>query len=824
MISRGLHFIGICLAALSLAFGGAAACAQEELVTLPQGYAASDERYPVVYLLPEDGYAADESGIAQKLTALMQQGACAPMIIVRPSFEEGMDLHAQIKSLVERMDGEYRTIADREHRVLMGTGTGGYLSYVLGLTQMDKKVKPIKKDGLFDVMVSIRGDFVSEGNPWYGVYGDMYDLMEGMNLSAPGVFDGYYTYLDAPVNDALTNMQGSTNDIGALFIGFTTGSANHEFTVRPGEFDEAFLAESVSRAADRMTKRMFPAVQEETVTEEEPADETPVVDGETVFVELMGNWKFQYVGADRELDAKTLTKETAKDWPSVRPGRGHWTKGFGNISDKNVISAYGDDYFDYFITGNAYYVKTFDLPQNFTGETMLLSAGYVDDRCEVFLNGVRVGATGMDENGMPTGDTTWAQHSLFEIDPSLLIAGGENTMVVRAWNDLPYGAGGWYGGPVGLYSKAAYDQLYASASERFYEETFTSSFAAKALLAEAPVENEYLIYLPKSYDSSENRRYPTVYLLHQFNSDHTSYSVDKVNELFDKGMEEGLFDEMIVVIPNSDENSWWAGDWEKMIVNELIPHIDEKYRTIRDARYRLTAGCSMGGQGAMAVALRNPACFSGAVSFFGAFSYGGMNNPNMIAAKESAAYMDYFSLYFICGNQDSYGFGVPAIELNQRLTKMGVEHRFFIENGGHDGSFYLPNFLDAFHYIRGAMMHSSAEMDGCFSGKLAADGTVVRAEFAALDGAAAYVNVIPASSYTPEEAQALNVALTIRAQQEGREDWTYTAWHTVTAESLGGAIECELPDTFDQGKEVRLTLCASVFDRVIELSKLSVVR
>ena len=61
--------------------------------------------------------------------------------------------------------------------------------------------------------------------------------------------------------------------------------------------------------------------------------------------------------------------------------------------------------------------------------------------------------------------------------------------------------------------------------------------------------------------------------------------------------------------------------------------------------------------------------------------------------------MRQFALYFICGNQDSYGFGVPAIQLHQKLREMGVEHRFFIENGGHDSSFYLPYFQDAFKYI-----------------------------------------------------------------------------------------------------------------------------
>ena len=139
---------------------------------------------------------------------------------------------------------------------------------------------------------------------------------------------------------------------------------------------------------------------------------------------------------------------------------------------------------------------------------------------------------------------------------------------------------------------------------------------------------------------------------------------------------------VIVVMPNSSEESWWRGEWERLVTDELIPLIDAKYRTIDDARFRLTAGCSMGGQGAYGLALRHPERFSGAVSFFGAFSYGGASSPNAIAAAESGDYLRGFALYFICGNQDNYGFGEPAIRLHQQLKALGVPHRFFIENGG----------------------------------------------------------------------------------------------------------------------------------------------
>jgi len=534
----------------------------------------------------------------------------------------------------------------------------------------------------------------------------------------------------------------------------------------------------------------------------------------------MGDWHFNYTGMEM-LDAAALTAETFSEWPVVQPALTSWVKGFGNISDENVTSGYGPDYFNFFITGSGYYAKTFTVPQEFDAQDLLLSIGYVDDRCEVFFNGVRVGATGMDENGQPTGDTTWAVYSCFELDPALVNRGGENTVIVRAWNDLPFGAGGWYGGPVALYSKAAYEaENGAGDSTRFYEESFESEYAAKGLGKSGTVENKYLIYLPKSYGTSD-RRYPTVYLLHQFNSDHTSYRGDKVNQLFDQGAEEGLFDEMIVVIPNSSEESWWTGDWEKMITDELIPLIDGKYRTIPDARYRLTAGCSMGGQGAMAVALRNPDFFTGAVSFFGAFSYGGASSPNAIAASESAEYMDSFSLYFICGNQDSYGFGVPAIALNQQLEAMNVNHGFFIDNGGHDSAFYIPFFKDAFAYIRNDMYKSDEAIESLIKGGLTVVGTQVTATMDSLPGIEAYHYTVPASSYTKNPNPQLDVALTLTVTQNGETVMQDRTSHHSASDMISVVIELDLAPYVDAAQPFEVTLTANILDRTIELAKIS---
>ena len=230
----------------------------------------------------------------------------------------------------------------------------------------------------------------------------------------------------------------------------------------------------------------------------------------------------------------------------------------------------------------------------------------------------------------------------------------------------------------------------------------------------------------------------------------------------------------------------------------------------------------MGGQGAFAVALRNPDFFSGAISFYGAFSYGGMSNPNVIAATESAEYMDYFSMYFICGNQDSYGFGVPAIELNQHLERMGVNHRFFIDNGGHDGGFYLPNFLDAFAYVRADMYHSDAAAEALLRGGLAADGMQITAQMEALEGIESYLHTIPASSYTKNPSAALSVPMTLEVWQDGGKVCALEdADVTLSADARSASMSCDVAPHIDAAKETKLVLKASIFDRMVTLAELT---
>ena len=288
----------------------------------------------------------------------------------------------------------------------------------------------------------------------------------------------------------------------------------------------------------------------------------------------------------------------------------------------------------------------------------------------------------------------------------------------------------------------------------------------------------------------------------------------------DIAIQEGLMNEMIVVAPNSTNDSWWRGDWMKMISEELVPLIDANYRTIDDARYRYTAGCSMGGQGAYGVALRNPDLFSGAVSFFGAFSMGNEASPNYVAKNESAEYLDYYTMYFICGNQDIYDFGDPAVELHQQLSKKGVEHEFFIENGEHDSAFYVPHFVEAMTYLKENTYVADEGIKSLLKATPSVNDGKLKVEFKALEGIEEYYNQIPDSSYTEDGTPALSIPLVVEIEQNGEVVYrTDIRDNYVDADNLSNIFEEEIISGFALGdrtlnlkEKYTVTVKAAIFD------------
>lgn len=134
-------------------------------------------------------------------------------------------------------------------------------------------------------------------------------------------------------------------------------------------------------------------------------------------------------------------------------------------------------------------------------------------------------------------------------------------------------------------------------------------------------EREYTIFLPKSYETDTNRKYPILYLLHGMSGVNTSwFNNEHAKEVADQLMASGEACEMIIVSPNAGGNvneGAWNGyfdmpgwKYETFFYTEFLPFIEKTYRVINNKEHRAIAGLSMGGGGATAYGQKHSDMFS----------------------------------------------------------------------------------------------------------------------------------------------------------------------------------------------------------------------
>ncbi len=146
---------------------------------------------------------------------------------------------------------------------------------------------------------------------------------------------------------------------------------------------------------------------------------------------------------------------------------------------------------------------------------------------------------------------------------------------------------------------------------------------------------EALVYLPPQYESQPNDSFPVLYLLHGFGGDHTTYQAYfDIKGILDWMISMGYLPPTIVVMPNAKNdfggtfyaNSLYEsqpvfGTYETFFVEDLVPYIDNQYRTLADADHRGLIGLSMGGYGATRLAIQHPDLFHFAGSHSGVLDF-----------------------------------------------------------------------------------------------------------------------------------------------------------------------------------------------------------
>jgi len=231
----------------------------------------------------------------------------------------------------------------------------------------------------------------------------------------------------------------------------------------------------------------------------------------------------------------------------------------------------------------------------------------------------------------------------------------------------------------------------------------------------------YCADLPADYSTSSAKRYPVLYVLHGLFENERDWAERGGKEILDGMVAKGDLQPFIVVTPDAGRTFYvdsYDGKvrYEDFFVQELIPYIDQHYRTIASPTERGLFGISMGGFGSLHIGFRHPGLF-GAVSAQSAALLPKFPNPfpatgrwqryaellqapfgsplneayfeanNPIDLAEHPDNFRNLKLYFDCGDHDRYGFLEGNQLLDQILTEQHFAHQFVVRDGDHGWSY-----------------------------------------------------------------------------------------------------------------------------------------
>lgn len=135
--------------------------------------------------------------------------------------------------------------------------------------------------------------------------------------------------------------------------------------------------------------------------------------------------------------------------------------------------------------------------------------------------------------------------------------------------------------------------------------------------ANLPKVAKAVVIMPET-GAAVGTKYPSVYLLNGYGGDYKSWTIIRP----DLGKLADMYG-MVIVMPDGMDSWYWNSPkipemkMEDFFVNDLVPYIDANYPTKEESAQRAIAGLSMGGHGAMWLAIRHKDIWGNAATMSG---------------------------------------------------------------------------------------------------------------------------------------------------------------------------------------------------------------
>jgi S-formylglutathione hydrolase FrmB len=259
-------------------------------------------------------------------------------------------------------------------------------------------------------------------------------------------------------------------------------------------------------------------------------------------------------------------------------------------------------------------------------------------------------------------------------------------------------------------------------------------FASAALNGTA----RYSVFLPPDYDQSSNQRFPVIYVLHGMNNDHTTWTDSRYGNmplLVESLLKSGNIPPFLMIHPYGEnpfhtDYSDGTKKYEEFVNQDLRNEVETKFRVKTDRLNRSLAGTSLGGYGALKLAMKNPEQYSSVAagspiillgddpsqllqgSSGGAVRrFGGLFNPvfgtpfdqdhwiaNSVEVLSRTADLKDLNIYFSYGTADRYANMFPMEKglevLDQNLTERNIRHTMRIYEGEPHGWVLIQSHME----------------------------------------------------------------------------------------------------------------------------------
>lgn len=204
------------------------------------------------------------------------------------------------------------------------------------------------------------------------------------------------------------------------------------------------------------------------------------------------------------------------------------------------------------------------------------------------------------------------------------------------------------------------------------------------------------VYTPPGYHSGQEQLLPTVYLLHGYGDDESAWStVGRAPMIADNLLSTGKMKPMIIVMPYghpltlditqpfqeyASKNAEWMA---KDVFDDLIPFVEQNYKSAPDRKKRAIVGLSMGGGQSLSIGLNNLESFAWIGGFSSAAASEKIAQKFPALVSDSTVVNRQIELLWIACGEDDFLLNANK-SFTDWLKDHSIDHEFKLTKGGHD--------------------------------------------------------------------------------------------------------------------------------------------